>query len=212
MNTPLRGNKGSTWEGGVRVPTIAWWPGRIPAGTATDAITAMFDILPTFAALSGGAVPTDRKIDGANLWPILAGDTNAKLPHDTFYYYRGLRLEAIRHGDWKMQLAGFSTAWPGSAAAVKKLTPAATATTTPKLFNLKTDLSETTDVAAANPEVVKRLEALVTAMKDDLGLDGPASGSAPWAKSKTPNPSSGTTAKSGMASSLNPNSGESPQV
>ena len=188
LNTPLRGHKGSTWEGGVRVPTIAWWPGKIPAGTATEAITGMFDILPTFAALSGGQVPTDRKIDGANLWPILADDANAKPPHDTFYYYRGLRLEAVRHGDWKMQLTGFSASWPVAAAPVKKLTPAAAQTTQPRLFNLKTDLSETTDVAAANPEVVTQLEALVTAMKDDLGLDGPAPGSRALGRVNNPQP------------------------
>ena len=61
VNRPLRGNKGSTWEGGMRVPTIAWWPGKIPAGTSSDAICGMFDILPTFAALAGAAVPGDRK-------------------------------------------------------------------------------------------------------------------------------------------------------
>ena len=62
----------------MRVPTIAWWPGKIPAGTACDAITGMFDILPTFVALAGGKLPADRKIDGADIWPLLAGQANAK--------------------------------------------------------------------------------------------------------------------------------------
>jgi len=160
VNAPLRGNKGSTLEGGIRVPTIAWWPGKVPAGTECDAITGMFDILPTFAALAGGKVPADRKIDGANIWPQLAGDATAKPAHETFYYYKGFRLEAVRHGDWKLQLPG-------------EKTPADEA----KLFNLKTDIGEATDVAAQNPDAVKQLQALVADMKGDLGSDGTAPGS-----------------------------------
>jgi len=154
VNAPLRGNKGSTLEGGIRVPTIAWWPGKVPAGTECDAITGMFDILPTFAALAGGQVPTDRKIDGANIWPELSGDTNAKPAHEIFYYYKGLKLEAVRCGVWKLQLASGG-----------------------KLYNLKADIGEAIDVAAQNPDVVKQLQALVEAAKNDLGLDGAASGS-----------------------------------
>ncbi len=78
VNTPLRGHKGSTLEGGMRVPTIAWWPGRIPAGTETGAITGMFDILPTFAALAGGKVPDDRRIDGINIAAHLTGAAGSK--------------------------------------------------------------------------------------------------------------------------------------
>jgi arylsulfatase A len=159
VNAPLRGNKGSTLEGGIRVPTIAWWPGKVPAGTECDAITGMFDILPTFAALAGGKVPADRKIDGANIWPQLAGDATAKPAHETFYYYKGFRLEAVRHGDWKLQLPG-------------EKNPAAEA----KLYNLKADIGEATDVAAQNPDIVKQLQALVANMKDDLGSDGAAPG------------------------------------
>ncbi|MEI7899769.1 MAG: sulfatase [bacterium] len=160
VNAPLRGFKASTWEGGVRVPAIAWWPGKIPAGTACDAITGMFDILPTFAALAGGTVPADRKIDGADIWPQLAGAADARPAHDTFYYYRGLLLEAVRHGDWKLQLP-----------------PAKTADAKAKLYNLRTDIGEASDVAAANPAIVGQLQALVAAMKGDLSLDGPAPGS-----------------------------------
>ncbi len=160
VNEPLRGHKGSTLEGGLRVPMIAWWPGKIPADTASDAIAGMFDILPTFAALAGATAPADRKIDGVNIWPQLAGAADAKPAHDTFYYYRGLRLEAVRHGGWKLQLP------PEKNPDVKA-----------KLFNLKTDIGEATDVAADNAETVRQLQALVTAMRDDLGLDGPAPGS-----------------------------------
>jgi arylsulfatase A-like enzyme len=105
-NAPLRGYKGTTLEGGVRVPTIAWWPARIPAGTSSDAVTAMIDLLPTLVGLAGGEVPTDRKIDGRDLWPLLAGEPGARSPHDVFYLFRGNALEAVRSGPWKLHLAG----------------------------------------------------------------------------------------------------------
>jgi arylsulfatase A len=162
-NAPLRGFKGSTWEGGIRVPTIVWWPKKIPAATASDAITGMFDILPTFATLAGAKLPHDRILDGKNIWPVLVGENDAR-GHDTFYYYRGLRLEAVRHGDWKLQIAN----------PTKKDD---TEPYSPKLYNLKTDIGETQDVAAKHPDVVKKLQELVKAMEDDLGLDGPAKGS-----------------------------------
>jgi arylsulfatase A len=171
VNAPLRGFKASTLEGGIRVPTIVWWPGKIPAGTECDAITGMFDILPTFAALAGGKVPADRKIDGANIWPQLAGDASAKPAHDTFYYYSGLKLEAVRHGDWKLQLP------------VAKNIDAK-----PKLYNLRSDIGEARDVAAKNPEIVKQLEALIATMKDDLGLDRLTSGSRELGKVNNPQP------------------------
>ncbi len=147
----------------MREPTIAWWPGQIPAGTECDAIVAMFDILPTFAALSGGKLPEDRKIDGVNIWPQLAGDANAKPAHETFYYFRGLRLEAVRHGDWKLQLPG-----AGKAAQNKPKPAAAMA----KLYNLKSDIGEAHDVAAENPQIVEKLTALSDEMASDLGVDG----------------------------------------
>ncbi len=165
VNAPLRGFKGGTLEGGMRVPTIAWWPKAIPDGTETDAILGMFDVLPTFAALAGGKVPADRTIDGANAWPHLAGAKDAKPAHEAFYYYRGLRLEAVRHGDWKLQVAD----------PVKKA-DAPDAPFTPQLYDLKADVGEAKDVAADHPEVVKKLLGLADAMKDDLGVTGVGKG------------------------------------
>jgi arylsulfatase A-like enzyme len=167
INAPLRGGKGTTWEGGVRVPTLARWLGKIPAGMTCDAVTGVFDILPTCAALAGAKVPADRKIDGANIWPLLAGEPVAKPAHDTFYYYRGLTLEAVRQGDWKLRL-------------VPKENQA--------LYNLQSDIGETTDVAAQNPEVVKRLQALADAMKDDLGLTDIGPGCRPLGRVETAGP------------------------
>ena len=154
LNTPLRGYKGSTWEGGMRVPTIAWWPGKIPAGTSTDAVTGMIDILPTLVKLAGGKVPTDRKIDGGDIWPLLSGQSGAKSPHDVFYYYRGLTLEGVRSGPWKLRA------------------PKGEFETKGELYNLENDIDESTNLGEANPEVVKRLLALVGKMEDDLGLKG----------------------------------------
>lgn len=146
VNAPLRGFKASTWEGGMREPTIVWWPGTIPAGTSTDEVTGMMDVLPTFAALAGAKLPA-KKIDGANAWPVFSGQAGGKTAHDVFYYYRGLKLEAVRSGPWKLHLQAT------------------------ELYNLQTDIGEAKNVAAANPEVVKKLQALAEQTKDDLGLN-----------------------------------------
>jgi arylsulfatase A len=158
VNTPLRGYKGSTFEGGMRVPTIAWWPGKIPAGTQTDAVTSMMDILPTFVQLAGGSLPADRVLDGADIWSLMAGEPGATSPYDVFYYFRGLKLQAVRSGPWKLHLANG------------------------ELYNLDNDIGESTDVAAGNPEVVARLRALADQTKDDLGLDGIGPGCRPLGK------------------------------
>ncbi len=164
LNTPLKGHKGSTWEGGMREPTVAWWPGKIPAGTATDAVTGMIDILPTFVKLAGGAAPADRKIDGGDIWPLLAGEADAKSPHEAYYYYRGLKLEAVRKGPWKLHLGKN------------------------ELYHLDKDIGESENVAAANPEVVADLQTVAAAMKDDLGLDGMGPGCRPLGKVKDAKP------------------------
>jgi arylsulfatase A len=177
VNRPLRGNKGSTWEGGVRVPTIAWWPGRIPAGTSSDAICGMLDILPTFAALAGAAVPGDRKIDGADIRSVLLGEAGTRGPHEVFYYYRGLQLEAVRDREWKLVLPAATANAAGKA---KGKNAAAGAST--RLFNLRTDVGELTDVAAQHPEIVARLEKLAAQMKDDLGAGGLGPGCRPLGK------------------------------
>ena len=174
VNLPLRGHKGSTWEGGMRVPTIAWWPGKIAAGTATDEITSMMDVLPTFAALAGAKLP-EKKIDGGNLWPLLSSNGSAKGPHDVFYYYKGLKLEAVRSGPWKLQIAGDnpqkqSTAKKKGKADTEK--PQPKAEPYPRLYNLSDDIGESKNVVGAHTDEVKRLQAFADKMKDDLGLDG----------------------------------------
>jgi arylsulfatase A len=164
VNKPLRGFKGSTFEGGMREPTIAWWPGKIPAGTSTDEVTSMMDVLPTLVKLAGGEVPTDRKIDGDDIWPILAGDAGAASPHQDFYYFRGLNLQAVRSGDWKLHLKGG------------------------ELYNLKSDIGESNDVAADHPEVVKHLREVADRMQDDLGLSGMGPGVRPLGRVENARP------------------------
>jgi len=188
VNRPLRGFKGSTWEGGMREPTIAWWPGSIPAGTSSDAICGMFDVLPTFAALAGAKTPSDRKLDGVDLRPVLLGTPGAPPPHEVFYYYRGLQLEAVRDLEWKLVLPAPATNTAAKAKAKAKAQAAAQAAGAARLFNLKTDIGESTDVAAQHPEVIARLEQLVERMKDDLGLSGLGPGCRPLGKAENPQP------------------------
>ncbi|HIG29267.1 MAG TPA: arylsulfatase [Verrucomicrobiales bacterium] len=164
LNTPLRGHKGSTWEGGMRVPTIAWWPGTIPSGTSTGAITGMIDILPTFAKLAGAELPANRKLDGVDIWPHIVGKVDAAPAHDVFYYFRGLKLQAVRKGHWKLHLA-------------KK-----------QLFHLIKDIGETNDVSAVNPDLVKALLAVAQEMDSDLGLEGKGPGCRPLGRVKNPLP------------------------
>jgi arylsulfatase A len=168
VNAPLRGVKGTTLEGGIRVPTLAWWPGRIPAGTESDAVLAMFDVLPTLAARAGAALPAGRKLDGVDAWPHLSGQAGAAPAHDVFYYFRGLRLEAVRQGDWKLHLP-----------------PAANLDAPPRLYDLRADVGEANNVAAAHPEVVARLRERVAAMDADLGADGIGPGARALGRSPT---------------------------
>src|SRR5262249_18631305 len=89
----LRGGKGSAWEGGMRVPGIAWWPGTVPAGVTTQELACNMDLFTTAVKLAGGKVPADRTIDGLDLTPVLTG--KGKSPRDTMFYYRGTKLFAV---------------------------------------------------------------------------------------------------------------------
>ncbi len=162
-NAPLRGHKGSTWEGGVRVCTLAWWPGTVPAGTTTDAITGNIDVLPTAAALAGVPLPADRVIDGRDIRGVLTGGDTAG-GHDTYPHFRGLKLQALRHGKWKWHLQEGT------------------------LYDLEADIGETRDVAADHPDVVGRMRELVAGIDADLGLDGVGPGCRPLGRVEHPRP------------------------
>ncbi|MFM8470903.1 MAG: sulfatase [Limisphaerales bacterium] len=182
VNAPLRGFKASTWEGGMRVPTIVWWPGQIPAGTSSGAIAGMMDVLPTFAKLAGGAVPSDRKIDGVDLWPVLSGKAQES-SRETFYYFRGAVLEAVRSGPWKLHLIA-----RGGPTGPKAKQAKEAGEQPPILHNLDTDIGESKNVAATNPEVVKRLQALAAQMDADLGTEKFGPGCRPLGRVEKPQP------------------------
>jgi arylsulfatase A-like enzyme len=137
-NDPLRGFKSTTWEGGVRVPFMVKWPGKLPAGKTYDQPVIQLDILPTCIAAAGGQVASEWQLDGVNLLPYLQGQKTEK-PHETLYWRFGQQM-AIRHGDWKLVKAND----------IAK----------PALFNLAKDIGEQTDLAAAQPERAAELKGL----------------------------------------------------
>ena len=161
---PLRGWKMSAWEGGPRVPCLVRWPGRTPASKVCDEIVTTMDIMPTFAHLAGAEIPKDRIIDGKDVTDLITGKEGAASPHEAFYTYNYLRLTAVRSGKWKLVPARPArppgTGWSG------RMIDAVPAT---QLYDLDSDIGETTDVAAKHPEIVTRLMKLVEKARADLG-------------------------------------------
>jgi len=146
---PLRGSKASTWEGGVRVPFIARWPGRIPAGLVTPAMGAAPDLLPTIARVLGQPLPANRVLDGRDLTPVLTGASREGRPE--FLYVNSRRLEAARDARWKLRVTTVGGA------------PKA------ELFDLVDDISERYDQAAAHPDIVARLWGRMQAFAGETG-------------------------------------------
>ena len=104
-NTPLKGGKGSTFEGGMRVCGIVRWPGHVPAGETCDQLLTSMDWLPTFARIAGTKPPQDRIIDGRDISEVIVHPDSAKTPHEHFFYYWMSYLECVRSGDWKLRVA-----------------------------------------------------------------------------------------------------------
>jgi arylsulfatase A-like enzyme len=165
---PFREGKGTSFEGGVRVPFVARWPGRIPKGARISEPAMTIDVLPTVARLAGATVPQDRILDGKDVWPLLSAAGGASSPHEVLYFYWGQELHAVRSGRWKLHLphpyqsldsAGNDGA-PGKY--VRKEIELS-------LFDLVADPAETTNVAAANPKVVEDLMRFVENARADLG-------------------------------------------
>jgi arylsulfatase A-like enzyme len=143
VNHPLRGSKRQTLEGGIRVPFLASWKGRLPAGKSYDHPVIQLDVLPTALAAAGIETSTDARFDGVNLLPYLTGE-KAGPPHETLYWRFGEQM-AIRRGDWKLVRYGDNATID-------------TNESWPKLYNLAQDIGEASDLAASNPEKVKELE------------------------------------------------------
>ena len=141
----LRGLKGSVYEGGIRVPLIARWPGRITPGTVSDHVSAFWDMVPTFAELTGATAPQD--IDGVSILPTLLG-TGAQVEHESLYWeYHGLwnGAQAVRMGNWKgVRLGGHNDADAPI-----------------ELYDLSVDRGETLDVSAEQPEIVGRIRTVM---------------------------------------------------
>jgi len=167
----LREGKGCSWEGGQRVPCIMAWPGRIPAGTVCSSMASTIDILPTLCHISGAALPV-RKIDGIDIYSLLAGDFKSK-PREIFFYYYGKNsLENVRKGTWKLALPHEfqsyennlpgNDGWPGQVS--RKRTDYA-------LYDLRRDPGERYDVKDLYPAVVEELSKLAEEMRRDLGDD-----------------------------------------
>jgi arylsulfatase A len=166
---PLREGKGTTWDGGHLEPTLARWPGKIPPGSVCKELTGTIDILPTFAKLAGGEAPQDRIIDGRDIWPLLSGQPGAKTPHEAFYYYWNLGLEAVRSGPWKLHLPHEYRSLVGEAGKDGKPGPYKQAKTELALYNLTDDVGERNNIAADHADVVNRLLAFAEQARADLG-------------------------------------------
>jgi len=164
----LREGKATAFEGGVRVPALMRWPGKIPRGKVCDELAATLDILPTFAKLAGAMLPRDRILDGKDIWPLLSGQWGAKSPHEVYLYYWSQHLQAVRSGKWKLH---FPHAYPRPAPPGGRAKPGKYANESIglELFDLKRDPGEKVNVAAKHPGVVKRLQALAEHAREDLG-------------------------------------------
>lgn len=165
----LREGKGTSWEGGVREPFIARWPGRIPAGTTCREPAMTIDLLPTIARLIDAPTPNHHTIDGLDIWPLLANTSDAQSPHDALYfYYHANDLEAIRSGKWKLILPHkwASLIQPGENGMPGKFKQMSCSL---ELYDLESDPNETTDVAAAHPDVVEMMQGFAERARADLG-------------------------------------------
>jgi arylsulfatase A len=150
---PLRGSKATTWDGGLRVPFIVRWPGKIPPNRLSANMVSTLDLYPTLAAIAGAEVPTDRPLDGQNIWPLFSGEDEA-LQREFVYYYRGRKLEGVRRGDWKLMHKPIDEQAPEV-----------------QLFHLGRDPYERFDVAADHPEIVAELLVQLDAFASETGAE-----------------------------------------
>ena len=195
----LRGMKASTFDGGVRVPMIARWPGRIAPGRSTSEVAGIIDLFPTICGLAGTAVPQDRKIDGKDIFGLMSKD-GAKSPHDGLFIMGGPLIRAVRSGKWKLHIvdpqpgpvyngdpkkwidprgpdgvtliAQAEQALPDKYPGVRTGDPAKAE----MLFDMQADPSEQKDVAAQHPDVVAQLKAMFKKIESEVPRPQPARG------------------------------------
>ncbi|MFP4173876.1 MAG: sulfatase-like hydrolase/transferase [Candidatus Hydrogenedentota bacterium] len=147
---PFREAKGTTYEGGVRVPAIVWWPEEVPSDRVIQEPANSMDLFTTILRAGGAEIPDDRPIDGNDLWPLLRGETEES-PTQVYHYFRGGELQAVRKGPWKLRLA----------------------TGEPELFHLDRDYMERFNVAEDYPDKVEELRALMEDMAEETGSSLP---------------------------------------
>ncbi len=167
---PFTGRKGSSYEGGMRVPGIIRWPGTLPAGQVIDEVLTAMDLFPTFGKLAGAEIPADRVIDGEDIFPVLM--EGAPSPHEAFFYYKGNALKAVRSGEWKLHFgkaqgsAGKGNRGKGSSSPVMAL------------YNLEADPGEKHNLLQAHPETAARLSRLAEGFKAELAQHSRPAGAA----------------------------------
>jgi len=171
-NAPLSGGKAKATEGGQRVPLVARWPETIPADTETDELVTAMDLLPTLTLLGGGSVPDDRIIDGHDIRPLLLAEEGAVTPYEYFIYYgKHQNLSAIRNGQFKY--------WgdvDGNQDEERR----------DVLYDLSTDIAESTDVKAQYPEYAEALRQTLVAADEAIRADEPMPGLETTATSYVP--------------------------
>ena len=170
---PLRAGKGTTFEGGQRVPCLMRGPG-IPAGTVTNELTGTIDVLPTIAALTGKPLPAENKIDGMDVSDLWLSKTD-RSPRDEFIHYTSQgNLQGIRKGNWKLLVIQPRQRRNQKKAAAEKSKPQI------MLFDLSQDLGEQNNLADERPDVVRRLQQRMKNLDDEITLNART----PWMKNK----------------------------
>ena len=169
LTAGLREGKGTSWEGGIRVPAIFTWPGKIPAGKDQDQPAMTIDILPTLAKVTGSTLPT-LKIDGTDIWPLIQGKKTNPRPY--FAYYNKNELQAVIYGKWKLVFAhSYRSLSEGTETRNDGIPVKYTNVKLEKasLYNLVEDPGETTDLSLQNPKIVAQLNAIADQARADLG-------------------------------------------
>jgi arylsulfatase A-like enzyme len=165
---PLREGKGTTFDGGVRVPCLMRYPGVIPAGRVCSEPAMTIDLLPTIARLAGGEPPQDRIIDGRDIWPLATTD-DAVSPHEALYFYWNGELQAVRSRRWKLHLPHEYRTLTGQGASGGDPAAYTQARIELTLFDMANDPGETRNVASQHVDVVERMQSLVETARVDLG-------------------------------------------
>lgn len=153
---PLRAGKGTTFEGGMRVPTIFWWPGKVEAKTTVNEMGSSLDLLATFAKLADADLPRDRKLDSLDLSQTLLGQSAS--PRTEMFYWTRAELHAVRQGPWKMHVKLREPVNYGQGNVPES----------PLLYHVEHDISEKYDLADQRPDVVSRLKELMARHEEDI--------------------------------------------